>query len=355
MPELQHACNLFSDMFGREFVRAATELRNSCGVNPKIVQKLSTRQPSLESRVRIAREIAAEEGIALDLGNEDSEIEKITQVDPNLVKIKNQSQPVADSGRDFSSGRSTHTYKDVTSAAQAACEKAEDAAAAARAAVELSRSSQSSDDRQNRRDDDDRKKIDGLKEDDNLDRGKVYPVQYYSSASEEEEEEAVLYSDKQRETSDGDKFVQGPELLQSGFYSDSTDATLQEKKLNKFGSRASTKNSEMNALFENKIESETENDGLYEKQGDNYFIPLYQKKYPARKFTGESFKSSVQPNTTGLLDSTDDDNLAKSYYSETISPQAETVCIDYTKKSPIQQSKVTRRAVSVRTRRGMQK
>lgn len=33
MPELQHVCFLFSKVFGREFVCAATELRNSCGVN----------------------------------------------------------------------------------------------------------------------------------------------------------------------------------------------------------------------------------------------------------------------------------------------------------------------------------
>lgn len=43
----------------------------------QIVQKLSTRQPSLESRVKIIREIAVEEGITLDLGYEGSEIENV--------------------------------------------------------------------------------------------------------------------------------------------------------------------------------------------------------------------------------------------------------------------------------------
>lgn len=282
----------------------------------------------------------------------------VMQVDPDAVKIKKKCRAAVDSGRDFSSGQSTHSYKDVASAAQAAYEKAEDAAAAAKATMELSRSSQSSDDHDNRKDDGYRKKIDGLKEDDDkLERGKVYPVQYYCPASDEEEEEAVLYSDKHRETRGDNELMQGHEQLQSGFCSDSTIETLKEKKLTILGSWASKKNNETNALFENKNESESENDGMPEKQRDNYIIPIHQKKYPARKFTGECFKNSVKPDskTTGLLDSTAGGSLAISYYSETIGPQTETVSIDYTKKSPIQQSKVIRRAFSVRTRRGMLK
>ena len=275
---------------------------------------------------------------------------------------------------------------DVASAAQAACEKAEDAAAAARAALELSRPSQpSSDDHDNRSNDDQWKPDDGIKEDQNdepeqFDEDpKLDPVQYYTSESEEEEEEeAVLYSDKHRQISDDDKFKKGPEKLRSGFNSDSTEAPLQEKKLTTFGSRSSKESNERNALFDNRSESETEkqwglnseetgkqsfkmerqfnagsDETLSQKQAATFFNLPYEDKYPTRKFTRESFKSKWKPDsdTAGLSDAASDGNLRHSYYSETTSPGTQTVPINHTKKSPTQQSKVTRRAVSVRTRR----
>ncbi|ONK55618.1 uncharacterized protein A4U43_UnF910 [Asparagus officinalis] len=86
MPELQRVCSLFSAIFGSEIVRAAIELR-SCSVNPKIVQKLSTKKPTLESRVRIVGEIGAEKGITLNI--EDS---KSSKVSPNSTKNNNTSQ-----------------------------------------------------------------------------------------------------------------------------------------------------------------------------------------------------------------------------------------------------------------------
>lgn len=136
LPELYHVRNVFSSMFGKDFTNSAVEIRNSCGVNPKIVQKLSTRQPSLESRVRITKEIATSKGITLDLVYDVStncpEHKPTMQVDPS-------STPKRDS-----SGRGKYNYKDAASAALAAFESAEDAAAAAKAAVELSQASQSS-------------------------------------------------------------------------------------------------------------------------------------------------------------------------------------------------------------------
>ncbi|ONK75261.1 uncharacterized protein A4U43_C03F15030 [Asparagus officinalis] len=362
MPELQRVCSLFSAMFGREFVRAATELRNSCGVNPKIVQKLSTRQPSLESRAKIIKEIAAEKGITLDLSFEDSDVAK---TDPNSAKNMNlkhpvsnlgldSTQPVSKSGRDSLSGRPMHSYKDVASAAQAAFEKAEDAAAAARVAVELSRSSGSSfEDHNNRKDDTEKKKCG----ENNLDKGKVHPVQFYASESEEEDEDEVLNADTHREMSDDNEIKPG---LSSGF----SEPPLPEKKLPKVGTWAVRKNNENHAPFDNNSKSDTEkksdaasDEGLSEKEAAAFFNPLYQMKFPSRTFVRDSFKKSQkeESDTTGLLDSTNDDSLAKSYYSETASPRVENVEVDYTKKSHIQQSKVTRKAVSVRTRRGMQK
>ncbi|KAJ6796860.1 Uncharacterized protein M6B38_220625 [Iris pallida] len=146
LPELYHVRNVFSSMFGKDFTNSAVEIRNCCGVNPKIVQKLSTRQPSLETRVRITKEIAAAKGITLDLVYDNSTNHPDTEHETakEIVKPTMQADPSSTPKRTGSSGRATYKYKDAVSAALAAFESAEDAAAAAKAAVELSRSSQSS-------------------------------------------------------------------------------------------------------------------------------------------------------------------------------------------------------------------
>ncbi|XP_039146160.1 uncharacterized protein LOC120283527 [Dioscorea cayenensis subsp. rotundata] len=66
LPELQDIRRKFAVKFGREFASAAVDLRSNCRVNPMMIQKLSTRQPSLESKSRIIREIALEKGIQLN-------------------------------------------------------------------------------------------------------------------------------------------------------------------------------------------------------------------------------------------------------------------------------------------------
>ncbi|KAJ6791443.1 Uncharacterized protein M6B38_244850 [Iris pallida] len=145
LPELYHVRNVFSSMFGKDFTNSAVEIRNSCGVNPKIVQKLSTRQPSLESRVRITKEIATSKGITLDLVYDistncpDNKHKIAKQIAEPTMQVDPSSTPKRDS-----SGRGKYKYKDAASAALAAFESAEDAAAAAKAAVELSQSSESS-------------------------------------------------------------------------------------------------------------------------------------------------------------------------------------------------------------------
>ncbi|GMJ13469.1 IST1-LIKE 6 [Hibiscus trionum] len=146
-PELQEIRAIFASRYGKEFAARAIELRNNCGVNTTIIQKLSTRQPDLQSRRNVLNEIAAENGIALQL-HETS----VSVTNENSDGSKNHSQTELDpSGKatnhagleddDFSDSPKTRKkYKDVADAAQAAFESAAHAAAAARAAVELSRS-----------------------------------------------------------------------------------------------------------------------------------------------------------------------------------------------------------------------
>ncbi|KAF8378466.1 hypothetical protein HHK36_029806 [Tetracentron sinense] len=78
-PELQEIRGVFTSRFGKEFAASAVDLPNTCGVNPKMIQKLSTRRPSLESRLEVLDEIASENGIALYLKDASSLITKEKQ------------------------------------------------------------------------------------------------------------------------------------------------------------------------------------------------------------------------------------------------------------------------------------
>ncbi|KAH7652910.1 Vacuolar protein sorting-associated protein Ist1 protein [Dioscorea alata] len=77
LPELQDIRRKFAVKFGREFASAAVDLRSNCRVNPMMIQKLSTRRPSLESKSRIIREIALEKGIQLDGEGHPVEIKEV--------------------------------------------------------------------------------------------------------------------------------------------------------------------------------------------------------------------------------------------------------------------------------------
>ncbi|XLT59386.1 hypothetical protein S245_052463 [Arachis hypogaea] len=66
-PEIQEIRAVLTSRFGKEFASRAIELRNNCGVHPQMVQKLSTRMPSLESRMKQLKEIASENNIILQL------------------------------------------------------------------------------------------------------------------------------------------------------------------------------------------------------------------------------------------------------------------------------------------------
>ncbi|CAN6287084.1 unnamed protein product [Urochloa humidicola] len=144
LPELQEVRAILAAKFGREFVNAASELRSGCGVNAKIVQKLSTKQPSLESRQKVLQEIAAEKGFAVNVYEPPPREDFSGRSNHNRRKTKQhederiRTPPVYGLDEDVS-GDSAQRYKDVEAAAQAAFESAASAAAAAKAAMELSR------------------------------------------------------------------------------------------------------------------------------------------------------------------------------------------------------------------------
>ncbi|XP_059655532.1 uncharacterized protein LOC132302639 [Cornus florida] len=157
-PELQEMRAFFTSHYGKEFVARGTELRNNCGVNLKMIQKLSTKQPILEDRFKVLKEIASENGIDLQVEEPSpkkteeklEEDQKQNQPNPNPSansgddKLGDGSQILRDDiervERFSDSVMGKKKYKDVADAAQAAFESAAYAAAAARAAVELSRS-----------------------------------------------------------------------------------------------------------------------------------------------------------------------------------------------------------------------
>ncbi|KAF8010209.1 hypothetical protein BT93_J0983 [Corymbia citriodora subsp. variegata] len=64
-PELQGIRTVITKIYGKEFEARAVELRKDSGVNPRIIEKFSTRQPSVESRMKALEEIAYEKGMIL--------------------------------------------------------------------------------------------------------------------------------------------------------------------------------------------------------------------------------------------------------------------------------------------------
>ncbi|CAN1244703.1 IST1-like protein [Linum perenne] len=66
-PELQEMRLIFTSRYGKDFAASAIELRNNCGVNRRMMLKMSTRQPDLEARTNVLREITSENNIAFEL------------------------------------------------------------------------------------------------------------------------------------------------------------------------------------------------------------------------------------------------------------------------------------------------
>ncbi|CAL1390712.1 unnamed protein product [Linum trigynum] len=141
-PELQEIRGIFQLRFGKEFIARAIELRNNCGVNPKIIQKLSARQTTLESRIELLRSIASEVHLTLDLKLHDhlphtAEIMRKDIADNHQMKQENS---IPDEELSSEPLRARNKYTDVAAAAKEAFESAAYAVTAARAAIELSRS-----------------------------------------------------------------------------------------------------------------------------------------------------------------------------------------------------------------------
>ncbi|KAI3796177.1 hypothetical protein L1987_38842 [Smallanthus sonchifolius] len=141
-PELQEIRTILTARYGKEFAYGAIELRNNCGVNMKMIQKLSPRQARLETRMKILQEIAIENNIVLKL-EDSSPVIKEGEGESKNGEIEKKSSDLGDDLDEvlsFSESiKGKKKYKDVEDAAQAAYESAAYAVVAARAAVELSR------------------------------------------------------------------------------------------------------------------------------------------------------------------------------------------------------------------------
>ncbi|KAJ6421438.1 hypothetical protein OIU84_028753 [Salix udensis] len=151
-PELQEIRGIFTSRFGKEFAAGAVELRSNCGVNSYIIENLSGRQPSLESRMKLLKGIATENGIILNLVEDDPVVaQENFHVDHHQQQHHQQQQqqqhhhhhhhqqPNVFREEELYGSSRGRKYKDVASAALDAFEAAVYAAQAARVAVELSR------------------------------------------------------------------------------------------------------------------------------------------------------------------------------------------------------------------------
>ncbi|KAJ7534923.1 hypothetical protein O6H91_12G010300 [Diphasiastrum complanatum] len=76
LPELLEVRGLFGAKYGKEFVAAAGELRPDCGVNRRIIEKLSVRAPSGETKLKLLKEIAAEHNVEWDPSDSEAELLK---------------------------------------------------------------------------------------------------------------------------------------------------------------------------------------------------------------------------------------------------------------------------------------
>eukprot|EP00850_Spirogloea_muscicola_P011975 SM000076S21796 [mRNA] locus=s76:184399:187929:- [translate_table: standard] len=73
IPELLQAQLLFQAKYGKEFVASAVELRPGCGVNRRIIEKLSIKAPAGQEKQKLLQEIASEHGIEWESGPAEEE------------------------------------------------------------------------------------------------------------------------------------------------------------------------------------------------------------------------------------------------------------------------------------------
>ncbi|XP_050226660.1 uncharacterized protein LOC126676483 [Mercurialis annua] len=137
-PELHQIRGIFVSKFGKELATRAIELRNNCGVNPKIIQKLSVRQPSFDIRLKVLKDTASENGIVLNL-EEDAPKPQDKSRGPQEIDNTLALAEVSSPDNKLCEPLKVRKYTDAASAALVAFKSAAYAATAARAAVELSR------------------------------------------------------------------------------------------------------------------------------------------------------------------------------------------------------------------------
>ncbi|GAV75660.1 Ist1 domain-containing protein [Cephalotus follicularis] len=144
-PEMQKFREMFTKRFGKEFATRIIELRDNCGVTPKFVKKLSTRQPSLESKWKVLKEISPINEITLKYSGEGSMINEEKNPgsanvnDPKSQDLEDLSVGLKEVKKLYEKIVSKKKYSNVESAAQAALQLAAEAAAAAKVALEMSR------------------------------------------------------------------------------------------------------------------------------------------------------------------------------------------------------------------------
>ncbi|KAJ8644956.1 hypothetical protein MRB53_006704 [Persea americana] len=66
IPELQDVRKQFIAKYGKDFINSALELRPDCGVNHLVIEKLSTRTPDAETKIKILSMIAQEHNVKWD-------------------------------------------------------------------------------------------------------------------------------------------------------------------------------------------------------------------------------------------------------------------------------------------------
>ncbi|KAF5725613.1 IST1 [Tripterygium wilfordii] len=76
LPELLQVQMLFASKYGKEFVSAATELMPDCGVNRQLIELLSVRAPSPETKLKLLKEIAEEHQLDWDPASSETEFFK---------------------------------------------------------------------------------------------------------------------------------------------------------------------------------------------------------------------------------------------------------------------------------------
>ncbi|KAL0549310.1 hypothetical protein IC582_013791 [Cucumis melo] len=135
-PELQEIRRIFELKFGTEFASSAIDLRNNCGVSPKMIQKFSTKQPTAETKLKVLKEIASENGIPLNLEEEPPIIvkEKLNQklevkkeadlYNPEVTNTTDDLHEVITSEKLASELVKAKKFKDVASAAEEAFQSA---------------------------------------------------------------------------------------------------------------------------------------------------------------------------------------------------------------------------------------